>query len=457
MKWTWLAVLAGSTLLVGCSVSPYRSAEKYVEQKEYNQAIREYLILLEPHMRDGKRFVFYDREGITGIGVVYWEMKRYETAVKILKMVVEKDPAYGKALFYLGMSYEGLGNETEAIRAYKSYSQLSPDDLFRQVLAGRLDWMVRNKIAREIDAAMSQESQLNPATYPERSVAVLSFLSLSDNREWEPLQTGLAEMIITDLSQVEGLEVAERLKVDQLMDELQLSASGLADENTSLRFGKLVGVRNLVKGSYLVMGDRKMTLDAGVFQAANPAQPTSYSLDGNLARVFQMEKELVFNIISHFGITLTPQEREKLLKIPTESMDGFMHYCRGVRALDHGDFKGATRFFQSALMADANFEWARNRLVMPEIWDVTHSQNLFRMSNEVAQWIKVTSRGIAQVTYKPPPDMLSTYSRLQLMGRQQSVGFLPGNESREAFDEAIMNGVQVLPELLGEPPQPPQF
>jgi hypothetical protein len=92
--------------------------------------------------------------------------------------------------------------------------------------------------------------------------------------------------------------------------------------------------------------------------------------------------------------------------------------------------------------------------VVPEIWDVTHSQNLYRMSYEVAQWIKTSPRGKAQVAFRPPPEMVSTYNRLQIMGRGQNAGFLPGSDSRKSFDEATLNGIQLLPQLLGEPPGP---
>jgi tetratricopeptide (TPR) repeat protein len=456
MTWKWLAVVMAAVLLIGCATSPYRPAEKYIDQKEYDRSIRTYLKLLDPHMRDGKRYIYYDKEGVTGIGVVYWHMQRFETAVKILKTVLDKDPAYGKALFYLGLSYEGLGNENDAIRTYRNYAQLQSDDAFRQVIVGRLDWIVKNKIVREIETALKQEAELNIATYPDKSVAVLSFLSLSDNRSWEPLEKGLAEMVITDLSQIKDIQVVERLKVDQLLGELRLNASGLTDDKNSLRFGKLVGARNLIKGSYLVMNDQKMTLDAGIFEAGKTAVPANFSFDGNLARLFQMEKELVLNIINYFGITLTPQERERLLKIPTENLDAFISYCNGLDALDRNNFKSATRFFQEAFQRDSKFDQARDYLVMPEIWDVTHSQNVYRMSYEVAQWIKTSPRGRAQIEYKPPPEMLSTYNRLQLMGIQQNSGFLPGNESRKSFEEASLNGAQLLPYILGEPPKPPQ-
>jgi tetratricopeptide (TPR) repeat protein len=157
MKWIRLAAIFGAMLIVGCATSPYRPAEKYLDKKDYSQAIRAYLLELEPHLKDGRRFIYYDKQGVTGIGEVYWHMQRYETAIKILKMVLEKDPTYGKAILYLGMSYEGLGNEDEAIRAYRNYSLLPDNDIFRQVLAGRLDWIIQNKIARDIELASSRK------------------------------------------------------------------------------------------------------------------------------------------------------------------------------------------------------------------------------------------------------------------------------------------------------------
>ena len=283
-------------------------------------------------------------------------------------------------------------------------------------------------------------------------MAVLSFVNLSDGHEWEPMQKGLAEMVITDLAQVEGITVIERLKLDQLMQEIQVSASGLTDPSNSLRIGKLVGAKNLVKGSFLIMTDMKMTLDAGVYPFQNIGAPTAFNFDGNIARVFQIEKELVLRIVEHFGIVLSPQKRQQLLEIPTQNLDAFLRYCRGLDALDYNDYKSAVRFFQEAVQLDPGFQSAKDWLITPELWDATHAQNLNRVDQDVAYLTKRSERG--RLVSPLQMELTSTYNRLQTLGMRQNTGLLPGNDSRKSFQEAEMSA-PILPRKLDIPPPPP--
>ena len=421
MKYHIIACLFLAALIGGCATSRYKSAEELLKKKDYNNAIRSYLRILDPHLRYGKRFIYYDKEAITGIGIVYWHMKRYDTAVKILDMVIEKDPSSGKALFYLGLSYEGMGRDDEAIGVYKRYSSLLKDDHYRKVLAGRLDWVVRRKITREIQLAIENESILNVSQFPEKSVAVLYFLSLSEDEQWHALRKGIAEMMITDLAQVEELRVIERLRINQLMGELRLGTTGLVDEETSPRMGRLLGVRNLVKGSYMVMPSLKMTLDAGIYKTETSLFPVTSNLEGDLVQLFQMEKELVLRILDYFEIQLQPLLREKILKIPTENMMAFMSYCQGLDALDKGEYGNANEFFKNAVRMDPDFTMARDRIMIPIVWEMTHNRNINRVVNDVAQYIKSRPMRMVDETYEIPK-LVSTINRFILLLRNFVLG-----------------------------------
>ena len=153
MKRSFLIILTG-LLLAGCAGTGYGPAERSLQNQDFNRAIREYLKVLNPHMRDGKRYIYYEKEAFTGIGVVYWHMGKYDTAIKIFKTVLEKNPEYGKALFYLGFSYEGLGDEIEAKKVYMRYPSIYVNDLFRSVIIGRLDWINRRTSSRQVQKAL---------------------------------------------------------------------------------------------------------------------------------------------------------------------------------------------------------------------------------------------------------------------------------------------------------------
>ena len=286
MKRAFLLIFCAALLVGGCATSRYTLADGHLKRREYLQALRSYLRELEPHAREGKRFIYYEREAVTGIGVVYWNMQRYETAVKILRLVTEKDPDYGKAAFYMGLCHEALGNDNAAAAAYGMYERIQPSDPFRQAMAGRLDYLVKRKVSRDVDAALRDEAQLDLAGIPEKSVAVLPFVNLSEDRQWEPFQKGLAEMVIADLSRVGEIQVAERLQVEGLLTELGLTVSDLSTSPGASRFGKCARARYFLKGSFLIMSDdRRMTLDAGLTPAENPETAVPFNADGNLSKM----------------------------------------------------------------------------------------------------------------------------------------------------------------------------
>jgi tetratricopeptide (TPR) repeat protein len=455
MKIKLLLVFFSLMILGGCMTSKYMPAEQHLERKKFNQALRTYLKFLQPHMREGRRYIYYEKEAVTGIGIVYWNMQRYETAEKILNVVLEKDPLYGKALFYFGMTMEGQGREDDAIMFYKKYSEVDAFDPYRQVMKSRLDYIAQNKILREVRLALQNEAQLNIEDLSPQSVGIFYFLSLSEDPKWKPLQKGLAEMMISDLNKIEGIQVAERRRVDAIMNELRLETANLIDDDITPRIGKLIGARNLIKGSYLVMPDLKMTLDAGIYEATSMSFPASIDFDGNLSRIFKMEKELVLRIIDYLNIDLTIQQRNQILELPTENMMAFMSYCRGLDALDKNNFLEAQEHFREALNFDHNYQLAMDWLIIPEIWNVTHSRNIFRVNFEVAKLIKTTGAGRSKMVYTPPAELVSPWNRLQWIGMKQNTGFLPTDNYRKSFQEAEILGAPVVPRILGEPPAPP--
>jgi len=302
-------------LSLGCGTSRYNQAEKFMKQEQYEKAIRTYLKQLDPHIRDNSRYIYYDREAITGIGEAYWHMNKYDYARKILKKVTDKDPFYGKAQFYLGLCHESLLDEDSAIATYRKFSRISDSDPFKQLMIGRLDWLIRKRVTMEVRELLEKESQMQLADHPEKSVGVLYFISQSDDPQWRPLQKGIAEMINTDLAVVDELVVVERLHLNMLLQEIELGITGAARNENAEKMGKLLGAQTLVKGSYLITPDYKMTMDAGIYEADRPEYPLPASYEGTLSTLFQMEKELVMQILDYFGIELTIEEREQILKI----------------------------------------------------------------------------------------------------------------------------------------------
>src|SRR4051812_48202211 len=68
-------------------------------------------------------------------------------------------------------------------------------------------------------------------------VTVLYFDNNSDRRELDVLRKGLADMLVTDLAAVEGLQVVEREKLQKLLDEMKLQRGKFFDPKTAQVLG----------------------------------------------------------------------------------------------------------------------------------------------------------------------------------------------------------------------------
>src|SRR5688572_17026807 len=84
-------------------------------------------------------------------------------------------------------------------------------------------------------------------------VVVLYFDNNTNDRGYDVLQKGLADMLVTDLSQVNELQVLEREKLQALIDELKLQRQRFFDPKTAQRLGQGIGARYAVTGAFTAL------------------------------------------------------------------------------------------------------------------------------------------------------------------------------------------------------------
>src|SRR5579863_3490099 len=70
------------------------------------------------------------------------------------------------------------------------------------------------------------------------TVAIAYFDNHTGNPELEPLSKGLADMLITDLSNVASVQIVERAKLNQVLKELELSKTRFVDRRSAQKLGR---------------------------------------------------------------------------------------------------------------------------------------------------------------------------------------------------------------------------
>jgi TolB-like protein len=82
------------------------------------------------------------------------------------------------------------------------------------------------------------------------TVAVLYFDYDGKDPQIGLLRKGLAQMLISDLSVLEGIRIVERDRLEDILKELKLGQSGKIDKASAAKVGKLLGARYMVLGGY---------------------------------------------------------------------------------------------------------------------------------------------------------------------------------------------------------------
>ena len=96
-------------------------------------------------------------------------------------------------------------------------------------------------------------------------VAVLYFDNNSigkDRADYDGIGKGMADMLITDLSQNASVTVVERERIQALLTEQNLTRSGSIDPQTAIRLGKIIGAQYMVYGGFMSDGKGTFVLTA---------------------------------------------------------------------------------------------------------------------------------------------------------------------------------------------------
>ena len=337
-------------LLAGCSQGIYMQGKHLVDEGQYDSAIDLYYneIKANPKSSDAWR----------ELGVAFYKKGDLIKAEDALKQANNIKPD-ARANLFIGLIYEKQKDFGKAIDAYRAALAMKPKSNTKKMLTEHLDGLIHKKINQEITLALENESGIDINTIPDNTIGVVNFDNSHLPPELVPISNGLAELTSIDLSKVQSLRVVDRLKIDMILKELELSASQYADPTVGPRLGKLLGSRNIVSGVVLGMGDDEIRLDGAVTSTIDSSSKPTAPVQDDLAKFFAVEKEFVFNIIANLGITLTAAERDSIQKIPTESYLAFMAYCRGLELRSQGLYHDAGGEFNRAVTEDNGFDAAR--------------------------------------------------------------------------------------------------
>jgi TolB-like protein/Flp pilus assembly protein TadD len=197
----------------------------------------------------------------------------------------------------------------------------------------------------------------------DKSIAVLPFQNLSDEKENAYFADGMQDDILTNLSKIGDLKVISRMSV--------MSYRGDGVRNAR-EIGKALGVGALLEGSVRRVGNR-VRVSVQLINADNDEHIWAEDYDRDLTDVFAIQTDLAQKIASSLQAKLSPNEKERLDRQPTQNPDAYLLFIQAHDFANRLDqFRDislkAEELFEQAIKLDPKFAAAFAGLSMVQSW-----------------------------------------------------------------------------------------
>ncbi|MEY2490115.1 MAG: adenylate cyclase [Verrucomicrobiota bacterium] len=202
-------------------------------------------------------------------------------------------------------------------------------------------WRGRTQNLREAPARIPSAK----IVLSEKSVAVLPFANLSDDKENAFFTEGVQDDILTALAKLADLKVISRTSV----------ASYVAGPHRNLReIGQELGVANILEGSVRRAGG-KVRVTAQLIETRTNTHVWAETYDRELADVFAIQSDIAQQIATALEARLAPEEKARLAANPTTNSEAYVLY---LTALGTEDDLAAEKIYLQAIALDPGFALA---------------------------------------------------------------------------------------------------
>src|SRR5215471_1434840 len=201
-------------------------------------------------------------------------------------------------------------------------------------------------------------ARAEPAAIPAKSIAVLPFENLSDDKNTAYFSDGITEEILNALAQIPNLKVAARRSAFQFKgSDLDLR-----------KIGQMLGVAHILEGSLQKAGDQ-VRINVQLVDVQNGLQAWSEKFDRKLDNVFAVEDEIAKAIATKLRVQLTGGGGQPLVIDSTNNPQAHELYLRGLTLLAARGpaLVEARDSFQKAVDLDAGYAQAWGALAITEL------------------------------------------------------------------------------------------
>jgi len=214
-----------------------------------------------------------------------------------------------------------------------------------------------------------------------KSIAVLPFENLSEEKANAYFADGIQDEILTRLAKIADLKVISRTSTQHYK-----SAPGNLSE-----VARQLGVAHILEGSVQKSGDT-VRVNVQLIKAANDSHLWADTYDRRLTDIFSVESEVAKDIADQLQVHLTGREKQVMAAKPTDNPEAYDAYLRGLAYTlktqnTPANYLGAQKYFREAVRLDPKFalSWAFLSYVDARGYHTTNLQPTIVLREEARQ------------------------------------------------------------------------
>jgi TolB-like protein len=198
---------------------------------------------------------------------------------------------------------------------------------------------------------------------PQKSIAVLPFENLSDDKSAAYFADGIQDEILTKLSSIADLKVISRTSTAKYKSKPE-------DLKT---VSQQLGVATVLEGSVQKAGD-KVRVNVQLIDAGADSHLWAKSYDRDIQDIFAVESEVAQEIADSLQAKLSPAEANTVASAPTKNSEAYDLFLKGEyeQRIANSNFRSesfdqATRWYKEAIARDPNFALAIAELAICQL------------------------------------------------------------------------------------------
>jgi serine/threonine protein kinase/predicted Zn-dependent protease len=238
------------------------------------------------------------------------------------------------------------------------------------------------------------EPPSHPPAIPEKSIAVLPFENLSDEKGNAYFADGVQDEILTGLTRVADLKVISRTSVMQYKAGVRRNLREVAAD---------LGVAHVLEGRVQRAGNR-VRVNAQLIDARTDTQLWAESFDRDVTDVFAIESEVAGKIVAQLQAKISPSEKAAIEQKPTTDLVAHDLYIRAKTLIASSAFSTplgeslseAVRLLEQAIERDPDFALAYYQLAQ------THDQFFFAGIDHTPARLAMADAAIQSLTRLRP-------------------------------------------------------